>query len=74
MLLLTQSKYVNVELVKNIRLNKGISAEQMSQLMGYKGNNAYFRKENGDRSFSVEDIVKVSKILQLPIQDIFLEN
>lgn len=68
---MSQTKYVNVDLIKRIRLKKDISTEQMSQLMGYKGGNAYFRKENGDRKFSVEDVTKISRILELPIQNIF---
>lgn len=71
---MSQSKVVNVELIKSVRLKKGISTEQMAKMMGYKGNNAYFRKENGDRKFSVEDIMKVSKILEIPIQDIFFDK
>lgn len=71
---MSQSKVVNIELIKSVRLKKGISTEQMAKLMGYKGSNAYFRKENGDRKFSVEDIMKVSMILEIPIQDIFFEN
>ena len=71
---MSQSKVVNIELIKSVRLKKGISTEQMAKKMGYKGGNAYFRKENGDRKFSVEDIMKVSMILEIPIQDIFFEN
>ena len=71
---MSQSKVVNIELIKSVRLKKGISTEQMAKKMGYKGGNEYFRKENGDRKFSVEDIMKVSMILEIPIQDIFLKT
>lgn len=71
---MSQSKVVNVELIKSVRLKKGISTERMAKMMGYKGSNAYFRKENGDRKFSVEDIMKVSMILEIPIQDIFFDK
>lgn len=69
-----QSNLVNIELIRKTRLKKKISTEKMSKLMGYKGDNAYFRKENGDRNFSIEDIVKISSILELPIQKIFFNN
>lgn len=69
-----QYKVVNIELIKNTRMKRNISSEQMSKMMGYKGSNAYFRKENGDRRFSAEDLAKVSSILQIPIQDIFFND
>lgn len=74
MIKVSQSKIVNIKLIKKTRLSKGITTEQMSKLMGYKGDNAYYRKETGNRNFNLEDVVKVSKILELPIQQIFFEQ
>lgn len=71
---MSQSKVVNIDLIKKEREKQNLSFEQMSKLMGYKGSNAYFRKENGDRRFSVEDITKISSILDIPIQSIFFNK
>jgi len=65
---------VNVDLIRKTRVKKGFSTEEMSKLLGYEAPNAYFRKEKGDRKFSVEDIAGISVILGLPIQKIFFEN
>lgn len=65
---------INIELIKKKRLEKGYSSEDMSMMMGYEGANAYFRKEKGDRKFSLEDVSKVSDILGIPIQEIFFNN
>lgn len=71
---MSQAKIVDIELIKATRIEKGITSEEMSKLMGYKGNNAYYRKENGDRKFSLEDVVNISKILDLPVQRIFFNH
>lgn len=71
---MSQADIVDIKLIKKTRLDKSITTEEMSRMMGYKGGNAYYRKENGDRNFSLEDVVKVSKILKLPIQKIFFNH
>ncbi|QTD41946.1 helix-turn-helix transcriptional regulator [Sporosarcina sp. Te-1] len=68
---LTKSSIVNFELIRKTRIKKGISTEEMSSLLGYEAPNAYFRKEKGDRRFSVKDIVKISGLLGIPIQKLF---
>ncbi|GEN83589.1 hypothetical protein SLU01_19010 [Sporosarcina luteola] len=69
-----KTNIVNIELIRNTRIKRGISTEEMSNLLGYEAPNAYFRKEKGDRKFSVEDIAKVSDLLDIPIQELFFTN
>lgn len=65
---------VNLDLIKRLRIKKNISIEQMSKLMGYKGYQGYYYKENGSRKMSADDIAKISILLGVPINDLFLKN
>lgn len=65
---------VNLDLIKRLRIKKNISIEQMSKLMGYKGYQGYYYKENGSRKMSADDIAKISILLGVPINDLFLEK
>lgn len=62
---------VNLELIKTLRIQQEISIEEMSMLMGYKGYQGYYYKENGARKMSADDIAKISVILDVPISDLF---
>lgn len=62
---------VNLELIKTLRNQKNISIEEMSKLMGYKGYQGYYYKENGTRKMSAEDVAKISVILKVPISELF---
>ncbi|MEK4255455.1 helix-turn-helix transcriptional regulator [Ureibacillus sp. FSL K6-2830] len=65
---------VNLDLIKRLRIKKNISIEQMSKLMGYKGYQGYYYKENGSRKMSADDIAKISILLGVPINDLFFEK
>jgi transcriptional regulator with XRE-family HTH domain len=65
---------VNLELIKELRMKKNISIEQMSKLMGYKGYQGYYYKENGTRKMSADDIAKISVLLGVPINALFFEK
>lgn len=71
---MNQKSVINISLIKEKRLEKGFTTEEMSELLGYEGANAYFRKEKGNRKFSLDDVAKISSILKIPIQDIFFAN
>lgn len=71
---MNKKSVVDIDLIRRTRLKKVIAMDEMSSLMGYEGANAYFRKEKGDRKFSIEDIVKISSILEIPIQLLFFEQ
>lgn len=65
---------VNLDLIKNLRMQKNISIEEMSKLMGYKGYQGYYYKENGARKMSADDIAKISILLDVPINELFFEK
>ena len=70
---MVQAMVVNLDLIKRLRNEKDISVEQMSKLMGYKGYQGYYYKENGIRKMSADDIAKISAILSVSISELFSE-
>lgn len=66
-------KVVNLDLIKQLRHKRDISIEEMSKIMGYKGYQGYYYKENGSRKMSADDIAKISVILAVPINELFFE-
>ncbi|MEB7723436.1 helix-turn-helix transcriptional regulator [Mammaliicoccus fleurettii] len=62
---------VNTNRIKEIRKNKGISIEQMSNRMGFNSYQGYYKKEVGLRQFSANDISKICLILNVKYEDIF---
>lgn len=65
---------VNLDGIKQLRIDKDISVEEMSKLMGYKGYQGYYYKENGVRKLSADDVAKISVILEVPINELFFEE
>jgi transcriptional regulator with XRE-family HTH domain len=65
---------INLDLIKELRIKNGISTEEMSVKLGYEGYQGYYYKERGIRRMSVEDIAKISRILNVPIQKLFFRN
>lgn len=44
----------------------------MSVQLGYEGYQGYYSKEPGIRKMSVEDIANISKVLNVPTEQLFL--
>lgn len=62
------------ESLKRIRKNKGISAEQMQELLEFKTKAAYYKKESGIVKFTLCEAIKISEYIEMPIEDIFFNN
>jgi transcriptional regulator with XRE-family HTH domain len=60
--------------IRESRIKKEISTEEMSILLGYEGYQAYYYKERGIRKLSVEDIAKIAVVLDVPIEKLFFET
>lgn len=65
---------IDIERVKQARIDKGLSIMEVSEALGYKSYVAYYRKEEGMRKFSTNDVIGLSKLLDLELDDIFLNN
>ena len=66
-----KNEVINLEYIKEVRVSKGVSIEEMSKLLGYEGYQAYYYKEKGIRKMSAEDIGKIAHILKVPIKSLF---
>ncbi|MTD30193.1 helix-turn-helix transcriptional regulator [Planomicrobium sp. YIM 101495] len=71
---MTGKEVVNLELIKELRIERGLSIEEMSKLLGYEGYQAYYYKEKGIRKMSAEDIAKIAYVLKTPIKKLFFEE
>lgn len=56
--------------LKKLREKKGYSIEDMAQIIGKSPCN-YFKKENGDVKFSVNEALEISKALKTKVEKIF---
>ncbi|AOT71545.1 XRE family transcriptional regulator [Geosporobacter ferrireducens] len=62
------------EKLKNLRLKKGITQEEMAIKLGYKYASGYNQLENGKRKINIEIARKISLILEEPVEVIFFDN
>lgn len=61
------------EKLKELREKKGFKIEDMAQVINKSPCN-YFKKENGDVKFSVNEAIKISKFLKCKVEKIFFED
>lgn len=61
---------INIELMEQMRKQKGLSMAKMGELIGYKSEAAYQHKVRGRRKFTVEDLMKISLILRVELNEL----
>lgn len=59
------------EKLKKVRLDKGLTQEQMARLLGYKSKSHYCMIENGQRGISIEIALRIAAILERPVEELF---
>ena len=67
-------KYVYVAVGKNlrkIRKEKGLTQQQLADLIGYNGGTIANIENNSYQTFSIEFIYMISKKLNIPLQNFF---
>lgn len=62
---------VDTEYLKQVRRQHNITMEIMGKILGIS-TNGYCNKENNQRKFSLEEIVKISVILEIDINDMLI--
>ncbi len=65
---------VNLQLIKDSRLEKGYSLQEMADLMGFNDKAKYFRRETGEYNFKPEEIPQAAKILGIPLKNFFIKK
>lgn len=63
--------YENLRAIRNAR---NISALDMAEVLGLQTKAAYYKKESGNIRFSLEEANKISKFLDMKIEDIFFDD
>ena len=61
------------EKLKEIRTQKGYSIEEMADVIE-KSPCTYFKKENGDVKFSVNEALEISSFLKTKVEKIFFKD
>jgi transcriptional regulator with XRE-family HTH domain len=64
---------VDLEKLKKVRKSQ-MSLEKMSKRLGYHSPNGYYYLESGRSKITAETLAKVSSILNVPIQEFFVEK
>lgn len=62
------------ENLRNIRNEKGISADILANILGLETKAAYYKKETGSVKFTLIEAKKISDFFAIPIEEIFFDN
>lgn len=68
------SMKVNLSLLKEAREEKKISMQEMAEFLGFKNASTYLKYENGEYSFKLEMLPKLSKKLGIPYKNFFVND
>lgn len=60
--------------LKKLREDKGITQDEMAELLGYRHKSRYSKLENGERKMSIEQAKLISDFFNMSIEDIFFNN
>ncbi len=58
------------ELIKNKRIELGLSQDKLAKLMGFKNRTSIFKIEKGIASITIEQLQEFSKVLKLDFEDV----
>lgn len=61
---------VNIEYIKKLRLINEISQQKLAEKLGISIQ-SYNAKENGKVPFTADDLIKLSKVFNTPIENFF---
>lgn len=61
------------EKLKQLREKQGYTIDDMANVINKSSCN-YFKKENGDVKFSVDEAIKISKFLKRKVETIFFDD
>lgn len=54
------------------RKNRNLTIKEMANLLGYKSQSTYAKKERGEIVISTDEAIKICLILDCPFEEIFL--
>ena len=62
---------MNVNILKSLRVKQGLKQQDVANYLGITVS-VYNYKENGKRKFSIDEAIKLARLLKCDIEDIFL--
>lgn len=62
---------LDLEKIKNRRIEKNLSLQYVSEQLGFKNASTYLKYENGDYAFRANMLPKLSQILEIDIENFF---
>lgn len=62
------------EKLRQIRIQKGFTQEQISRKMGYRSKSSYCMLENGLTEMSIKKAKKICSILDIPLTVLLVED
>lgn len=62
------------EKLRQIRINKNISAEKISKILNLETKAAYYKKEAGTVKFTLIEAKKIADYFNMTIEEIFFDN
>lgn len=65
---------VNLEVIKHKRKLKGFSIDDMAANLCLANGSVYWKRESGHYKFKAEEVLLLSKLLEIPMDDLFLSN
>ena len=70
--MINTKQVVNVEKLEELRKVKGYTINFIIDKLGYQNRTSYYQKLQGRRSFTIEDIVALSDLYNVSIDDLII--
>lgn len=65
---------VDLEKIKRLRLEKGLTQKKMADYLGYESDVSYMRLEKGARQIRADQIALIAEVLGVPLEDLFIKG
>ena len=65
-------KEINLALIRERRLKRGFSNEDMAKSLGLASSDKYFRRQHGIYKFQASELPALSKKLGIPLEKFFI--
>lgn len=60
--------------LRAVRRSRDITGKDMKELLGYKSNATYYKKEGGSCRFTVEEALTIARYLGKSVEELFEES
>ena len=60
--------------LKEARISRNVTCEDLSALLGFQTRGAYHKKESGNVPFTLNEAKVIAAYFNMPIEEVFFEN